>query len=251
MNSTTDRPVPHGWDENDTLQARREGWDLFDVNHTGRLEIQAYDESFIFDDDRTALGHVYAMAAQGSELHKRALALCLPDRLEQQALVAEEKSYKPFCVRHDGLKVETRVERLHIMNDNGVPLPEDAIAAGYNVLVGGMAAENFKLVNSWSSASGATVVMVFERTSKPTGGYNFSLNVLVATMRELASKDARSIGQRIQLKYLPEGWSDRLPSIANELARGGPSAHIIPVEEMALMLVRVFLLGQGGPMRGL
>ena len=244
--------MPHDWDETDALQARREGWDLFDADHTGRLEIQAYDESCIFDSDTAALGHVYAMAGKGSKLHRRALAACQSDKLEQQALVAEEKSYKPIRVRSDGLKVETRVERLPLVDERGRRLPDSEIAAYHNHLMTKMADQNFKVAQSWSNYDEKCLVMVFERTERLTGGFYFNRNHLVAELRKLLYDPKEwSVLQKIHIQYMPDGWSDHLPAIANELAKGGPSGHIIPVQEMALMLVRVFMLGQGGPMQGL
>jgi hypothetical protein len=172
--------------------------------------------------------------------------------LEQQALQAEEKSYKPIRVRPDGLKVETRVERLPLVDERGRRLPDSEIEASHNHLMTKMADQNFKVAQAWPSYDEKCLVMFFERTSRVTGGYNFNRNDLVAELRTLLDNDEGwKPHQRIQLKYLPDdgSWSDHLETIADELAKGGPFGHIIPVEEMALILIRMFLLGQGEPRR--
>lgn len=56
-----------------------EGWALFEIGHSGLMEIQRDDEMAIFATDDDALAHVERMAAQGSQRHQDALARHLAD----------------------------------------------------------------------------------------------------------------------------------------------------------------------------
>ncbi|HEP8970153.1 TPA: hypothetical protein VDU83_002489 [Pseudomonas aeruginosa] len=56
-----------------------EGWALFEIGRSGRVEIQRDDEMGIFETDEDALDHVKRMAAQGSQPHKDALARHMAD----------------------------------------------------------------------------------------------------------------------------------------------------------------------------
>jgi hypothetical protein len=53
--------------------ALAEGWDIFDVDSRGVLEIERGDEAEIFETDEAAVVHVSAKAAERSELQRRAL----------------------------------------------------------------------------------------------------------------------------------------------------------------------------------
>lgn len=51
-----------------------EGWDLFDYNGSGLMEIERDDEANIFADDASAVAYVETRAAEGSQRHIDALA---------------------------------------------------------------------------------------------------------------------------------------------------------------------------------
>lgn len=59
------------WMTDDNAAALAEGWAIFNGN-----EIQRDDEVGTFDTDADALNHVKARAAEGSALHRKALAIC-------------------------------------------------------------------------------------------------------------------------------------------------------------------------------
>jgi hypothetical protein len=84
-NATPNRPaaeiVDHifsacTWTADDRRAAQKEGWDLFDIDSTGVIEIQRLDTPRKFDSDDAARRYVRRMAANNSMLHMRAL-LCL------------------------------------------------------------------------------------------------------------------------------------------------------------------------------
>jgi hypothetical protein len=60
----------------DNAQAIVEGWDVFDVDSTGYLEIERDDEQGHFTSDAEALLHVVERARAGSAYHRAALSQC-------------------------------------------------------------------------------------------------------------------------------------------------------------------------------
>lgn len=67
------------WTAADSEISSREGWSVFNLED-GRPEIQRDDELDVFKDDDAAVAHVRRCAAAGSDLHRRALAVCGVDR---------------------------------------------------------------------------------------------------------------------------------------------------------------------------
>ncbi len=69
------------WTEGDAAAASREGWNLFKAEGSQLtpafwdIEREDDQEPSVFDDDESALKHVYEQARAGSDLHRRALAL--------------------------------------------------------------------------------------------------------------------------------------------------------------------------------
>ena len=61
------------WTRRDAARAQRQGWDVFDYDGTGLLEINKLDESDRFDDDDAALRHVIEQASRGSIIARIAL----------------------------------------------------------------------------------------------------------------------------------------------------------------------------------
>lgn len=61
------------WDSQDSHYSAREGWGLFDLDHSGRIVIQRLDTKDIFSSDDEARAFVEKKSEQGSERHRRAL----------------------------------------------------------------------------------------------------------------------------------------------------------------------------------
>lgn len=57
-----------------------EGWALFEIGLTGKVQIQRDDESAYFGSDEDAVQYVTRKAAEGSQFHKDALSRHLADR---------------------------------------------------------------------------------------------------------------------------------------------------------------------------
>lgn len=75
------------WARADSAAATAEGWDVFDVDSSGRLEIERIDDPRDSEDnaleprfssDTEALIYIESRAAEGSSLHLRALAQHTP-----------------------------------------------------------------------------------------------------------------------------------------------------------------------------
>lgn len=66
------------WTSADAEVSLREGWTVFNLDE-GRPAIQREDEAAIFENDEEAIAHVRRCASAGSDLHRRALALCSID----------------------------------------------------------------------------------------------------------------------------------------------------------------------------
>ncbi|MGG2621738.1 hypothetical protein [Pseudomonas aeruginosa] len=56
-----------------------EGWALFEIGHSGLMEIQRDDEMAVFASDDDALDYVKRLAAEGSQRHQEALTRHLAD----------------------------------------------------------------------------------------------------------------------------------------------------------------------------
>lgn len=65
------KTTPAEWSRADSEAALAEGWDVWDAD--GVLEIQRDDDAEVFDSDAGAIAHVQRRAAEGSDLHARAL----------------------------------------------------------------------------------------------------------------------------------------------------------------------------------
>lgn len=83
------RTVFHGldWSCADSAAALAEGWDIFDIDSTGVLEIQAHAEGDVFvgpEADTEARGYVNKRACEGSALHLKALACIAQTIVEAQ-----------------------------------------------------------------------------------------------------------------------------------------------------------------------
>jgi hypothetical protein len=65
----------HRWTENHSKAARPRGWDLFNWDNTGLLEIQRLDEANKFACDEDAVMRVKLEAENGSEIASLALEL--------------------------------------------------------------------------------------------------------------------------------------------------------------------------------
>ena len=63
------------WTPEDSLNASKEGWNLFECE--GSFDFQREDEDSIFASDAEALAWVFAMATSGSDLHYRAMTFLL------------------------------------------------------------------------------------------------------------------------------------------------------------------------------
>ncbi len=63
----------------DQTRAMAEGWCVMWSDSRGQFEIQRDDEQPTFARDDDALAHVAKAAAAGSDYHREALALCLPE----------------------------------------------------------------------------------------------------------------------------------------------------------------------------
>lgn len=65
------------WGPDDSAAATKEGWDIFDCGP--RLEIERIDSPEdggpLFEGDDEAIEHVRKKAAEGSDLHRRAIAI--------------------------------------------------------------------------------------------------------------------------------------------------------------------------------
>lgn len=71
------------WTPEDRQAAQEEGWDIFDIDSTNVLEIQAITGSPVgFGTDRAAAEYVHRMA-NGSPLHMKAL-LCIAQHIIEQ-----------------------------------------------------------------------------------------------------------------------------------------------------------------------
>lgn len=68
----------------------KEGWDLFDIDSTGILEIQRDDEAGIFESDEDAVSYVRAKAWAGSKRHQWSLRA--HDTFERQAQEYRERN---------------------------------------------------------------------------------------------------------------------------------------------------------------
>lgn len=71
------------WDERDKALAQREGWDVFDCDSTGVLEIQKTEGS-TFKTDSEARAFVAKMAAEGSARHLKALCMLAQQIVDDQ-----------------------------------------------------------------------------------------------------------------------------------------------------------------------
>ena len=71
------------WTSQDKTFAQREGWDIFDIDSTGVLEIQKTEESPHITDTE-ARSFVSKRAADGSSLHLKALCMLAKSIVEQQ-----------------------------------------------------------------------------------------------------------------------------------------------------------------------
>ena len=67
----TSFPMTEVWSDDEQLSARAEGWGLH--NNGLGIEIEAEDASGFFANDDEALAHVEARAAEGRELHMKAI----------------------------------------------------------------------------------------------------------------------------------------------------------------------------------
>jgi hypothetical protein len=63
------------WTKKDSKAAVAEGWEIFDIDSTGVLEIERDDESGKFKNDNAARAFVAKKAAKGSPLHLKALCV--------------------------------------------------------------------------------------------------------------------------------------------------------------------------------
>ncbi len=61
------------WGNKQRRLAHKEGWDIFDNDSTGVLEIQRLDDADNFENDGAAAHHVKVKAVSGSVLHLQAL----------------------------------------------------------------------------------------------------------------------------------------------------------------------------------
>jgi hypothetical protein len=81
--------VFHGfdWTPADVWAAQQEGWDIFEVDFTGVLEIQALDDSTRFSGrtaDTQAREYVNSRARSGSAFHMKALLILARTIVEEQ-----------------------------------------------------------------------------------------------------------------------------------------------------------------------
>ena len=67
------------WTIRDMREAQAQGYDVFDYDLTGLLEINKLDESDKFKDDDDAVHHVIEQASRGCTTARRALALHVRD----------------------------------------------------------------------------------------------------------------------------------------------------------------------------
>ena len=63
------------WTPEHSSKARAEGWDMFDYDSSGALQLQSLDESDKFPNDDEALEHVRHRASKGDELCQLAMEL--------------------------------------------------------------------------------------------------------------------------------------------------------------------------------
>jgi hypothetical protein len=73
----------------------KEGWDVFDIDSTGRLAIQKFDDAAVFSTDEAALNFVITQAAQG-DLQCRAALFAVnfshPEYMSERGLNALAKN---------------------------------------------------------------------------------------------------------------------------------------------------------------
>jgi hypothetical protein len=81
------------WTTADSAAALAEGWDLFYTSGDEPYELQRYDETF--PDDPSAWKHVIERAAEGSELHQRALAVLAEHSPLEYKVVTTWKAISP------------------------------------------------------------------------------------------------------------------------------------------------------------
>lgn len=82
------------WTAEDAKAAAAEGWGLFDVDSSGYLEIQRFDEEEMFDSDDEALAYVRQRVAQLGAIHYKALKIHeanAPFLVRMRAFVAQMK----------------------------------------------------------------------------------------------------------------------------------------------------------------
>lgn len=130
-------------------------------------------------------------------------------------------------------RVETRVKRLE-----GQDLTDDEYCQRYTQVVSEQRDQGFK--HASTLYDGGATRLVFERTSRPSVQL-FNMNDLVRELERLLTTEEWTAGQRIQLKYLPEGFTDRVEQVLKAIRPKHPSGHLIDASEMALILMRVAL----------
>jgi hypothetical protein len=63
------------WTDAHSAEAEKQGWNLFDYDNRGLLQIQRSDEAEIFNTDQEAVDFITAEAGNGNETAKLALEL--------------------------------------------------------------------------------------------------------------------------------------------------------------------------------
>lgn len=91
------------WTAQDSDAAQADGWDVFDLDSRGFLQIQKCDEAQTeLVNDMDAVCHVYDQAARGSELHRKAIMVTLSMKdgnsdPKQRAYVEADGCVCPNC----------------------------------------------------------------------------------------------------------------------------------------------------------
>lgn len=73
--SDEDKAQAKRWTPEHALKAGAQGWDMFDYDQTGALQIQSIDDSDKFANDDEALAHIAQRARKGDELCQLAMEL--------------------------------------------------------------------------------------------------------------------------------------------------------------------------------
>lgn len=97
------------WTPSDSIRANDEGWNLFESDERG-LEIERDDEAGIFDSDERAVWHVMNWAAEGSQLHQKALACVATPRAKKYRVHV----YMTVRVAFDGIEADSQIAALDV-----------------------------------------------------------------------------------------------------------------------------------------